>query len=103
MLHVGATVICAHAGQAWPVTPNQRVMVSGQPTVTQPSSWLVTGCTMPPRPIGFGPCLSATFVAGSTRVMSLGQPLVLMDSASIVAPAGIPLIVVTAQQRVLAT
>ena len=35
ILHVGATVICAHAGQAQPTAPNPRVMVGGQPVVTQ--------------------------------------------------------------------
>jgi hypothetical protein len=29
LLHVGATVLCAHGGQATPTAPNPRVMVSG--------------------------------------------------------------------------
>lgn len=33
LLHLGATVLCSHAGQATPVAPNPRVLVSGQPTV----------------------------------------------------------------------
>ena len=33
LLHVGATVLCAHGGQAQPTAPNPRVLVSGQPTV----------------------------------------------------------------------
>ena len=32
-LHLGATVLCAHGGQATPTAPNPRVLVSGQPTV----------------------------------------------------------------------
>ena len=32
LLHVGATVLCAHGGQAQPTAPNPRVLVSGQPT-----------------------------------------------------------------------
>ena len=35
LLHVGATVICAHGGQAQPTLPNPRVKVMGQPVVTQ--------------------------------------------------------------------
>ena len=31
VLHVGATVLCAHGGQAQPTAPNPRVLVSGQP------------------------------------------------------------------------
>ena len=34
LLHVGATVICAHGGQAQPTAPNPRVRSCGQPTVT---------------------------------------------------------------------
>ena len=33
LLHVGATVLCAHGGQAQPTVPNPRVIVMGQPTV----------------------------------------------------------------------
>ena len=33
LVHVGATVLCAHGGQAQPTVPNPRVMVSGKPTV----------------------------------------------------------------------
>lgn len=103
MLHVGATVICAHAGQAQATVPNPRVMVSGQPTVTQPGPWVVAGCTMPPPPAGNGPCVTASFSTGSVRVLSLGQPLLLMDSVSIAAPTGTPLTAVVVQPRVIAT
>jgi hypothetical protein len=103
VLHVGATVFCSHAGQAQPTAPNPRVMVSGQPTVTQPGPWLVAGCAMPPPPAGNGPCVTASFITGSVRVLSLGQPLLLMDSVSIAAPTGTPLIVSMAQPRAIAT
>ena len=33
LVHVGATVLCAHAGQAQATVPNPRVTVGGQPTV----------------------------------------------------------------------
>ena len=35
ILHLGATVTCSHGGQAQPTAPNPRVLVSGQPVVTQ--------------------------------------------------------------------
>ena len=44
LVHVGATVICAHAGQAQPMVPNLRVKVSNQQIVTQ--SNVVYGCGM---------------------------------------------------------
>ena len=31
LLHLGATVMCAHGGQARPVGPNPRVTMMGQP------------------------------------------------------------------------
>ncbi|SFR07273.1 hypothetical protein [Poseidonocella sedimentorum] len=103
MLHIGATVLCAHGGQAQPTVPNPRVLVSGQPTVLQTAPWVVAGCAMPPPPAGNGPCVTASFVTGSLRVSSLGQPFVLMDSQSIAAPTGTPLLPAATQTRVIAT
>ncbi|MEW9920193.1 hypothetical protein AB2B41_11290 [Marimonas sp. MJW-29] len=103
MLHVGATVLCAHGGQAQPTVPNPRVLVSGQPTVAQTGPYVVAGCAMPPPPAGNGPCVTAQFVTGSVRVTSNAQPLLLMDSQSIAMPTGTPLIPAVAQTRVIAT
>ena len=103
LLHVGSTVLCAHAGQAQPTVPNPRVMVSAQPTVAQPGPWLVAGCTLPPPPSANGPCVNASFVTGSVRVISLGQPLLLVDSVSICTPTGTPLTPLQVQPRVIAT
>ncbi|WP_415402193.1 hypothetical protein [Tateyamaria sp. SN3-11] len=47
--------------------------------------------------------MTASFVTGSVRVTSLGQPLLLLDSQAIAAPTGTPLIPVVAQTRVIAT
>jgi hypothetical protein len=103
MLHFGATVLCSHGGQAQPTVPNPRVLVSGRPTVQQPGPWVVAGCALPPPSAGNGPCVTASFVTGSVRVTSLGQPLLLLDSQSIAAPTGTPLIPTVAQTRVIAT
>src|SRR5215212_9664218 len=43
LLHVGATVLCAHGGQAQPTAPNPGVLVSGQPIVTQAAPYVVAG------------------------------------------------------------
>lgn len=102
VLHVGATVLCAHAGQAQPTAPNPRVMVSGQPTVTLPAPWLIAGCTLPPPPAANGPCVTAQFVTAATRVTSNAQPLLLLDSQAICAPTGTPLLIVATQARVTA-
>jgi len=102
LLHVGATVLCAHAGQAQPTTPNPRVSVTGQPTVTLSTLYTVAGCTLPPPTAGNGPCVTAQWVTAATRVSSGGVPLLLMDSQAVCAPTGTPLTVATTQPRVSA-
>src|SRR6478672_8282039 len=103
LLHVGAQVTCSHAGQAQPTVPNPRVTVSGQPTVLMTAPYVVAGCALPPPPAANGPCVTAQFVTGSVRVLSSGQPLLLLDSQAICAPTGTPLLIVVTQTRVLAT
>lgn len=103
LLHVGATVLCSHGGQAQATVPNPRVTVSGQPTVTLSAPWVVAGCTFPPPPGANGPCVSAQFITGATRVTSNGQPLLCFDSQGLCAPTATPLLIVASQMRVTAT
>lgn len=103
MLHVGATVMCSHGGQAQPTVPNPRVTVMGQPTVAISSPYMVAGCAFPPPPVANGPCVTAQFITSSVRVTSTGQPLLLLDSQAICVPTGTPLIVSVTQTRVTAT
>jgi hypothetical protein len=100
LLHVGAQVLCAHAGQATPTAPNPRVTVSGQPTTTMVAPYAVAGCTLPPPTAGNGPCVTAQWVTAATRITSNGQPLLLLDSQAVCAPTGTPLMVVATQTRV---
>lgn len=103
LLHQGATVLCAHAGQAQPTVPNPRVKVGGQPIVTQPTVYTIAGCTMPPPTAGNGPCVTAQFMTGAIRVMASSQPVLLQDSQSICTPTGTPLTIVVTQVRVKGT
>jgi hypothetical protein len=101
LVHVGATVLCAHGGQAQPTAPNPRVLVSGQPTVTIAAPYAVAGC--PFNVSGApSPCVTAQWVVGSTRVLSNGQPLVVQSSQAVCAPNGTPLVIVVTQPRVSA-
>jgi hypothetical protein len=97
LLHVGATVLCSHTGQATPTVPNPRVTVSGQPTVTLSSPYVVAGCILPPQ--AGGPCVTAQWITGATRVTSNGQPLLVQAGQAICAPTGTPLVVVVTQTR----
>lgn len=100
LLHMGATVLCAHAGQAQPTAPNPRVKVGGQPIVTLPTVYTVAGCTLPPPPAANGPCVTAQFVMGATRVLAGSQPVLLQDSQAICVPTGTPLTIAVTQVRV---
>jgi hypothetical protein len=102
LLHIGAQVLCAHAGQATPTVPNPRVMVSGQPTVLLSSPYMIAGCTLPPPTAANGPCVTAQWVSGTTRVISNGQPLLVQSSQAVCAPTGTPLLIVGTQVRVSA-
>lgn len=103
ILHVGATVLCSHGGQAQPTVPNPRVTVMGQPTVAITSPYVVAGCAMPPPTAGNGPCVTAQFVTSALRITSMGQPLLLLDSQAVCVPTGTPLLIVATQTRVTAT
>ena len=102
VIHVGASVLCSHGGQAQATAPNPRATVSGQPTVTIAAPWLVAGCVLPPPPGANGPCVTAQFLTAAARVTSNGQPLLLFDSQAICAPTATPLLIVASQMRVTA-
>ncbi|MFI0793740.1 hypothetical protein ACH4OY_13770 [Micromonospora rubida] len=98
LLHIGASVQCAHGGQATPVVPNLRVRVAGQQAVTLASIYTVTGCPyVPPAP---GPCVSAQWIVGASRVLAGGVPVLLRDSQAVCVPTGAPLTVLVTQIRV---
>jgi hypothetical protein len=99
LLHSGATVLCAHAGQAQPTAPNPRVKVSGQPVVTQAAPYTVAGCpfNVSGAPV---PCVTAQWVTAAIRVRAGGLPVLMQDSQAICAPNGTPLNIVMTQVRV---
>ncbi len=101
ILHLGATVLCSHAGQATPVAPFPRVTASGQPIVTLTSPWMIAGCALTGTPTP--PCVTGQFLMGTTRVLASGAPVVTMISESTCMPTGTPMLPVMAQTRALAT
>ena len=102
MLHLGATVMCMHAGQAQPMTPNPRVLVGGQPIVTQTTPYTIAGCPFVP-PGGNGPCVTAQWIVGAVRVLASGVPVLLQDSQAVCVPTGTGLNVLVTQVRVKGT
>lgn len=101
VLHAGATVLCAHGGQAGPTAPSPRVRLGGQPATTLSGPYAVAGCpfTTPGGPV---PCVTAQWTVGAARVRSGGVPLLLQDSQAVCAPNGTPVTVVVTQVRVKA-
>jgi hypothetical protein len=98
LLHLGAAVMCMHAGTATPVTTNPRVKVSGQPVVVQSSTYMIAGCAQASVPAPF--CATATWVQVATRVRAGGVPVVLQNSQAVCAAPGTGLQIVTTQTRV---
>src|ERR1700730_17769955 len=96
ILHVGATVLCAHGGQALPTVPSPRVLVSGMPIATIAAPYAIAGCAFVP-PDGNGPCVTGQWIVGATMVLSQGQPVAIMSGVSICAPAGTLMLPVSAQ------
>jgi hypothetical protein len=101
VLHLGATVLCAHGGQAMPTAPVPRVLVSAQPVATIAAPYAVAGCAFPPA--SGGPCVTGQWVVGALRVLAMGQPLAIQTGVAVCAPTGTPLLPVVVQPRVLAT
>jgi hypothetical protein len=101
ILHIGATVTCAHGGQAMPTAPVPRVTVSGQPVATITAPYAVAGCAFPPA--SGGPCVTGQWVVGAVRVLAMGQPVAIQTGVAVCAPTGTPLLPVVVQPRAIAT
>jgi hypothetical protein len=102
ILHLGATVLCSHGGQAVPTAPNPRVLVSGQPVATIAAPYAIAGCAFVP-PGGNGPCVTGQWIVGALRVLAGGQPVAVMTGTSTCAPTATPLVPVTGQTRAIAS
>ncbi|HYW47849.1 MAG TPA: hypothetical protein VE959_33590 [Bryobacteraceae bacterium] len=100
LLHFGAQVTCLHNGLATPTVVNPRVTVSGQPVVMLGAPYTVAMCALPPPIAANGPCATAQFITGATRVFSGGLPVLVFSSQAICVPTGTPLLVLAAQPRV---
>jgi uncharacterized Zn-binding protein involved in type VI secretion len=102
ILHQGATILCAHGGQAQPTVMSPRIMVGGQPIVLQPNPHLVSSCPFTTPGGNPLPCVTATWITGATRVTSNGMPVLLQDSQATCFPNGTPVTIVSTQTKVLA-
>jgi len=95
LLHVNATVMCPHGGQATVLPSQSRVLVSGQPVATLADVYTIAGCALPAS--NTPPCTTVTWVTPSGRIRLNGQPALLQSSVGICqnpAPQGAPMVVV---------
>jgi|SRR4051794_11379575 hypothetical protein len=107
VLHAGAVCTCPHGAPLTIIPAAPRVFVSGAPAAVLSDQGVVAGCpfTVPgPKP---QPCVSTRWLAGATRVTSMGQPLLINPAGAIVSsadqiPAGPP-VVSSSQTRVVAS
>lgn len=90
-----------HAGPAQPLAPFPRVMVSGQPVVTQASPYAVTGCALTGTTVP--PCVTAQWVTAALRVLAGGVPVLTQSSQAVCVPTGTGLLPLVVQPRVSAT
>lgn len=101
IVHLGATVLCSHAGTATAATPFPRVMVSGQPVVTLSTQYVIAGCAL--TGTSAPPCVTGQWIAGATRVVAGGVPVAVQSGSSICTAPGTPLLPVVVQPRANAT
>lgn len=101
ILHLGAGVLCTHAGQATPLSPFPRVLLSGQPAVTIASPYAIVACAL--TGTTSPPCVTGQWLVGAARVLAGGVPVATMAGSSACIPTGTPMLPVSAQVRVLAT
>jgi hypothetical protein len=101
IVQLGATILCAHAGQATATAPFPRVLLSGQPTVTLATPYVIAGCGLTGS--GTPPCVTGQWVAGAVRVLAGGTPVAVQSGTSITTPTGTPMLPLVVQPRVIAT
>jgi hypothetical protein len=100
ILHLGASVLCQHGGNAQPLAPYPRVLVSGQPVVTLATPHVVAGCSL--ASTSTPPCTAAQWVVGALRVTGADTPLAIATGSAVCTPTGGGLVAVAQQARVLA-
>lgn len=101
IVHLGATVLCTHAGTATPTAPFPRVMVSGQAVVTLATPYVIAGCSL--STTSTPPCVTGQWLVGAVRVLAGGTPVALQSGSSTCVPTGTPMMPVVVSPRAVAT
>ena len=101
ILTTAGTLLCPHGGQVMANIETSGVTIAGAPVLTQDMTLIIASRPLPANTPP-GPCVSGRFMTGASRVTVMGRPVLLADSISTSTPAGLPMQVLTMQQRVRA-
>lgn len=101
ILHLGATVMCMHAGSATATMPFPRVTLSGQPLVQTTTPYVIAGCSLSTSSGPF--CATGQWIVGATRVLAGGLPVAIVGGTAVCIATGTGMQAVATQTRALAT
>jgi hypothetical protein len=107
VLHTGATANCPHGGVLNIIAASPRVTVSGMPAAVLTDQGVVAGCAFTVPPSKPQPCVTTRWIAGATRVLANGVPLLINPCVAMCLSAeqipGGPPVITGSQTRVIAT
>jgi hypothetical protein len=105
VLHAGAIATCPHGGPLNIIAASPRVTVGGMPVAVLTDQGLVTGCAFVAG-VKPQPCVTTRWIAGATRVLAGGQPVLINPCIALCLSAeqipGGPPIILGSQTRVIA-
>jgi uncharacterized Zn-binding protein involved in type VI secretion len=106
ILHTGAGANCPHGAPLNIIAASPRVMLSGMPAAVLTDQGFVAGCPFTIPVAKPQPCVTTKWIAGATRVMAGGVPVLINPPVAICfsveqIPAGPPMIT-GGQTRVVA-
>jgi len=101
IVHLGATLMCSHAGVATAVSPFPRVTVTGPPVATLSTTYVIAGCAL--TGTATPPCVTGQWMVGAVRVLAGGVPVAIQTGTSITTPTGAPMLPLVVQPRAVAT
>jgi len=111
ILHTGVSATCPHGGSLQIIAASLRVTVGGMPVAVLTDQGPVAGCAfqipIPPAGTKPQPCITTRWIAGATRVLVGGVPVLINPCAALCLsveqiPGGAP-IIQSSQIRVIAT
>ncbi len=83
-----STVQCTHSGSCTATEKVAKVKVNGSKVIPKSTSYMVSGCSLPPPIAANGPCVKASPSSGSSKVKAGGKKILLKDFRASCTPTG---------------